>query len=59
MSVYAIKRRPRTVAHISPAPFAPSLCGRPVDMTSNAPGGRRVCRDCARRSSPDSGEGDR
>ena len=51
MSVYAIRLRPRTVAHLAREAFGVPLCGRPVDMTSNLPGGRRICKDCARLNS--------
>lgn len=46
--VYAILRNPGTVAHLAPGPFGRALCGRRSDMTSNVPGGRRLCKDCAR-----------
>jgi hypothetical protein len=47
--VYALLRSPRArVAHLADGDFQPALCGRPVNLTSNVPWGRRTCRDCMR-----------
>lgn len=46
--MYAIKFGRHTVAHLSRGPFHGPLCGRSANMTSNAPGGKRVCRDCTK-----------
>jgi hypothetical protein len=45
---YAIRRGRRTVAHLTTNKFGLPLCGRDADMTSNASGGKRTCRDCQR-----------
>lgn len=45
---YAIKRGRRTVAHLADGEFQPALCGRPVDLTSNVPWGKRTCAYCLR-----------
>lgn len=50
---YAILRKPGTVAHLTREKFGLPLCGRGANMTSNLPGGRRVCRDCDRRARSD------
>ena len=46
--MYAFLRGTRTVAHLTPEKFGNPICGRGAHMTSNLPGGRRECRDCAR-----------
>lgn len=46
--VFAMRYGKRTVAHLSPGKLRLPYCKRGVDMTSNLPGGRRVCKDCMR-----------
>ena len=46
--VFAIMRGRRTVAHLADGDFQPALCGRPVDLTSNVPWGKKRCQDCIR-----------
>lgn len=45
---FAIKRGRRNVAHLSDGDFQPALCGRPTDLTSNVPWGKKRCKDCIR-----------
>lgn len=50
--VYAIKRGKRALyrqarAHLAMQEFGSSLCGAPVDVTSNVPWGLRTCKHCA------------